>query len=100
MADITNVDAGKLRQTAQKIGNLAEQLSSNVTKINDAMNALKKGWQSDVATRFMENWHADQDALTEMVEQYREVQELMAELAQDYENSENEVGEMVAKLKI
>ena len=100
MADITNVDTAKLRQTAQRIGNLAEDLSGNVAKINDAMNALKKGWQSEAATKFMESWQADQDALTEMVDQYREVQELMTELAQDFENSENEVSAMVARLKI
>ncbi len=100
MADMTNVDAGKLRQTAQKIGSLAGDLSGNVTKINEAMNNLSKGWQSEAASRFLQSWHADQDALREMVDQYNEVQELMLELAQDFEASENEAANLVAKLKI
>ena len=100
MADMTNVDADKLRQTAQKIGSLAGELSGNVAKINDAMNALAKGWQSEAATQFMQNWQADQEALKEMVDQYNEVQEIMNELAQDFDNSENEVGGLVGKLKI
>ncbi len=100
MADMTNVDADKLRQTAQKIGSLAGELSGNVAKINDAMNALAKGWRSEAATQFMQNWQADQEALKEMVDQYNEVQELMNELAQDFDNSENEVGGLVGKLKI
>ena len=100
MADMTNVDADKLRQTAQKIGSLAGELSGNVAKINDAMNVLAKGWQSEAATQFMQNWHADQEALKEMVDQYNEVQEIMNELAQDFDNSENEVGGLVGKLKI
>ena len=100
MADMTNVDPARIRQSARKIGALAGDLSGNVSKINEAMNALAKGWQSDVATRFMQNWHSDEEALKEMVDQYREVEELMQELAQDFENSENEVGGMVAKLKI
>ena len=100
MADMTNVDPAKIRQSANKIGSLAGDLNGNVNKINEAMNSLSKGWQSDVATKFMQNWQADQEALKEMVDQYKEVEELMMELAQDYENSESEVGGMVAKLKI
>ncbi len=100
MADMTNVDADKLRQTAQRIGNLAGDLSGNVAKINDALNNLSKSWQSEVATQFMQNWQADQEALKEMVDQYTEIQELMLELAQDFDSSENEVSSLVGKLKI
>ena len=100
MADMTNVDAAKLRQTASKIGNLASDLNVNVSKINDALNNLSKGWQSDVATRFMQNWQADQEALHEMVDQYMEMTDLLTELAVDFENSENEVKGMIGKLKI
>jgi len=100
MADMTNVDADKLRQTASKIGNLASDLNVNVSKINDALNNLSKGWQSDVATRFMQNWQADQEALHEMVDQYMEMTDLLTELAVDFENSDNEVRGMIGKLKI
>ena len=100
MADMTNVDAARLRQTASKIGNLASDLNVNVSKINDALNNLSKGWQSDVATRFMQNWQADQEALHEMVDQYMEMTDLLTELAVDFENSENEVKGMIGKLKI
>ena len=100
MADMTNVDAARLRQTASKIGNLASDLNVNVSKINDALNNLSKGWQSDVATRFMQNWQADQEALHEMVDQYMEMTDLLTELAVDFENSENEVKGMIGKLKM
>ncbi|MCR4903473.1 MAG: WXG100 family type VII secretion target [Butyrivibrio sp.] len=100
MADMTNVDADKLRQTAQKIGSLAGELSGNVAKINDALNSLSKSWQSEVATQFMQNWHTDEEALQEMVDQYNEIEELMQELAQDFDSSENDVSGMVGKLKI
>ena len=62
MADMTNVDPAKIRQSASKIGALASDLNGNVTKINDALNSLSKGWQSEVATQFMQNWRADQEA--------------------------------------
>ncbi len=100
MADMTNVDADKIRQTAGKIGNLASDLNSNVSKINDALNSLSKGWQSEAATKFMQNWQADQEALHEMVDQYMEVTDLLSELAQDFENSESEVAGMIGRLKI
>ena len=100
MADMTNVDAAKLRQTASRIGNLAGQLSGNVNKIGETLNNLSKSWQSEAATRFMQNWHADEEALREMVDQYNEVQDIMNELAQDFDSSENEVEGLVGKLKI
>ena len=100
MADMTNVDAGRLRQTAQKIGSLAGDLSGNVAKINEALNNLAKSWQSEAATQFMQNWRTDEEALKEMVDQYNEVQEIMLELAQDFEASESETGDMVAKLHL
>ena len=100
MADMTNVDAGKLRQTASRIGSLAGELSGNVNKINDVLNNLSKSWQSDAASQFMQNWYTDEEALKEMVDQYREVQDIMNELAQDFDSSENEVDGLVGKLKI
>ena len=100
MADMTNVDAGKLRQTASKIGSLAGELSGNVSKINEALNGLSKSWQSEAATQFMQNWRMDEEALKEMVDQYNEVSEIMNELAQDFDASENEVDGLVSKVKI
>ncbi len=100
MADMTNVDAAKLKQTASRIGSLAGELSGNVNKINEVLNNLSKSWQSEAATQFMQNWRTDEEALKEMVEQYREVQDIMNELAQDFSNSENEVDGLVGKLKI
>ncbi|MCR4850640.1 MAG: WXG100 family type VII secretion target [Lachnospiraceae bacterium] len=100
MADMTNVDPGKLRQAAQKISSLASDLSGQVSKINDTLDNLSKGWQSETATQFMKNWATDREALLEMVEQYNEVGELMNELAQDFESSDSEVNSMVGKLKL
>ena len=100
MADMTNVDAAKLRQTAQRIGSLASQLNSDVTKINDALNNLSKSWQSEAATQFMQNWRTDEEALKEMVDQYKEVQDIMTELAASYDSSEDEVSGMIGKLKV
>ena len=100
MADMTNVDAGKLRQTASKIGSLAGELNGNVTKIGETLNNLTKSWKSEAATKFMQNWRTDEDALREMVEQYKEVQDIMNELAQDFDASDRETESMVGKLKI
>ena len=100
MADMTNVDAAKLRQSASRIGNLAGELSGNVNKINETLNNLSKSWVSEAATRFMQNWRTDEEALKEMVDQYREVSDIMNELAQDFEASENESESLVSKIKI
>ena len=100
MADMTNVDAAKLLQSASRIGNLAGELSGNVNKINETLNNLSKSWVSEAATRFLQNWRTDEEALKEMVDQYNEVADLMNELASDFDASENEVEGMVGKLKI
>lgn len=97
---MTNVDAAKLRQSASRIGNLAGELSGNVNKINETLNNLSKSWVSEAATKFLQNWRTDEEALKEMVDQYNEVADLMNELASDFDASENEVEGMVGKLKI
>ncbi len=99
MADMTNVDADRLRQAANRVGDLAGELSTNVGKINDALDNLSKGWQSEVATKFLQNWQADREALNEMLDQYLEVGDIMNELANDYEASESEVQGLLGKLK-
>ncbi len=100
MADMTNVDAAKLRQSASRIGNLASELSGNVNKINETLNNLSKSWVSEAATKFLQNWRTDEEALKEMLDQYNEVADLMNELASDFDASENEVEGMVGKLKV
>lgn len=100
MADMSNVDAAKLRQSASRIGNLASELSGNVNKINETLNNLSKSWVSEAATKFLQNWRTDEEALKEMVDQYNEVADLMNELASDFDASENEIEGMVGKLKI
>ncbi|MBE5860521.1 MAG: WXG100 family type VII secretion target [Butyrivibrio sp.] len=100
MADMTNVDADRLRQAANRVNSLAGDMSSNVGKINDALANLSKGWQSEVATKFLSNWQADQEALNEMVDQYLEIGDIMNELASDYEASESEVQGLMGKLRI
>ena len=100
MADTTNVNAEKLKQSGQKIGLYCRDINTAVTKINETMNNLAKGWKSDAATRFMQNWQADRDALQEMMDQYGEIADMMLELATEFENSENETGSLVAKLKV
>jgi WXG100 family type VII secretion target len=99
MADMTNVDADRLRQAANRVGDLAGELSTNVRKINDALDNLSKGWQSEVATKFLQSWQADREALDEMLDQYLEVGDIMNELANDYEASESEVQGLLGKLK-
>ena len=100
MADMTNVDAAKLRQSASRIGNLAGELSGNVNKINETLNNLSKSWVSEAATKFLQNWRTDEEALKEMVDQYNEVADLMNELASDFDASENEVEGMVGEVKV
>ena len=100
MADMTNVDASKLRQSASKIGNLSGELSGIVNKIKDCLTGLSKSWQSEAATEFMKNWQSDEEALREMADQYHEIMDLMNELAQDFEASEGEVQGLVGKLRI
>ncbi len=97
---MTNVDAGKLRQSASRISSLASELSGNVSKINDTIGNLSKSWVSDAATQFLQNWQTDEEALLEMVDQYREIADIMTELAQDFEASENESESLVGKIKI
>ena len=100
MAKLSNVDAAKIRSTAQKLGDIEAEIRTCVGKINDAISALDKGWQSEVKAQFMGVWQEDAEALCEMMEQYAEVQELLQQAAQDFERTEENMTSHVRKLRV
>lgn len=99
MANLSNVDADKIRSTASKLADTVADIISQVNKINDAMMSLDNGWKSEVKAQFMENWFEDSEALIEMMEQYEEVDTLLEEAAQNFEKNEEEMIAEVGKLK-
>lgn len=98
MANLSNVDAAKIRATAQKLADIDADIISCVRKINDAISSLNKGWKSEVKAQFMAKWQEDAEALCEMMEQYEEVQELLLKSAQDFERTEEDMASQVRKL--
>ena len=99
MANMTHVDAAKIRSTAQKLSDIDTSIFNCVEKLSDAMAALDKGWTSEVKASFMQTWAADAEALCEMIDQYVEVQEMLLEAAEDFDNTENEMAAQVAALR-
>ena len=99
MADLTNVDGAKIRATAQKLADIDLDILACVRKINDALAALDKGWQSEVKTGFMQNWQHDAEALCEMMEQYTEVQQLLSDAAAEFDRAEEEMRSQVSSLR-
>lgn len=99
MANLSNVDADKIRATARKLGDIVEGIVDQVGKISDAMVSLDKGWISDVKDQFLEKWLEDSDALIEMMEQYEEVDSLLEQAAKTFEQNEEDMIAEVGKLK-
>ena len=99
MANLTNVDAGKLQSAAQKLEDIDREIVSCVRKLHEAISTLDRGWKSEVKTQFMKNWEHDADALCEMMEQYEEVQRLILEAARDFDNTEQEMLSQVRQLR-
>lgn len=99
MANLSNVDAAKIRAAAQKLSGIEADIQGNVGKISDAMDRLDKGWTSEVKTQFLSVWQEDAEALVEMMGQYMEINELLTQAAQEFEQTENDMVSEVGKLK-
>lgn len=91
MAALSNVDSEKIRSTVSRLDGIAESISGCVGKFADAIEALDKGWVSDVKADFMARYQKDWQAMQEMLLQYREISAQLLDTATDLEKTESEI---------
>jgi WXG100 family type VII secretion target len=99
MADVSNVDAEKIRATVPQLEQVAAGLTAQVTKVKDAVANLDRGWISTVKAEFMTRYRKDEAAMQEMLEQFRELNDLLKETANDFEQTEREILSSLSVLK-
>ncbi len=91
MASLSNVDPEKIRSTVSKLDGIIQSVSGCVDKFADAVEALDKGWVSDVKADFMSRYQKDWEAMQEMLNQYREISAQLLETANDVEKTEGDI---------
>jgi len=99
MADLSNVDAEKIRATVPQLEQVAAGLTAQVTKVKDAVANLDRGWTSTVKAEFMTRYRKDEAAMQEMLEQFRELNDLLKETANNFEQTESEILSSLSVLK-
>lgn len=99
MADMSNVDSEKILATANQLDGIVGAMNTQMTKIQDAVAGLDKGWTSPVKAEFMMRFQVDQDAMGEMLMQYIEISEQLKETATDFSKTESEIMSSVSALK-
>lgn len=99
MADLSNVDAEKIRATVPQLEQVAAGLTAQVNKVKDAVANLDRGWISTVKAEFMTRYRKDEAAMQEMLEQFRELNDLLKETANDFEQTEREILSSLSVLK-
>ncbi len=99
MADLSNVDAEKIRATVPQLEQVAAGLTAQVNKVKDAVANLDRGWISTVKAEFMTRYRKDEAAMQEMLEQFRELNDLLKETANDFEQTEREILSSFSVLK-
>lgn len=99
MADVSNVDAEKIRATVPQLEQVAAGLTAQVNKVKDAVANLDRGWISTVKAEFMTRYRKDEAAMQEMLEQFRELNDLLKETANDFEQTEREILSSFSVLK-
>ncbi|HWR55742.1 MAG TPA: WXG100 family type VII secretion target [Negativicutes bacterium] len=99
MADVSNVDAEKIRATVPQLEQVAAGLTAQVNKVKDAVANLDRGWISTVKAEFMTRYRKDEAAMQEMLEQFRELNDLLKETANDFEQTEREILSSLSVLK-
>lgn len=98
MADMTNVDTGRIKSVVSQMDNLVDGMRADSIKIREAINALDKGWNADSKAKFMSRFRAEEEALVEMLEQYLEIGQVLREAADDFERTENEISSQCGSL--
>ncbi len=90
MADMSNVDSDKILSAVGQLEGIVDRMNGCVGKFADAIEALDKGWVSEVKAGFMATYQNDWEAMQEMLGQLREINAMLREAAQDFDKTENE----------
>ncbi len=90
MADMSNIDSDKILSAVGQLEGIVDRMNGCVGKFADAIEALDKGWVSEVKAGFMATYQNDWDAMQEMLGQLREINAMLREAAQDFDKTENE----------
>jgi uncharacterized protein YukE len=99
MPDISNIDSEKILSSVGQLDGIVDRMNGCVGKFADAIEALDKGWVSEVKGPFMANYQKDWDAMQEMLSQLREIGTALREAAADFDKTENEMLSGVNALK-
>ena len=99
MSDASNVDSDKLLAAAGQMEGIVDRMNRQVMKFTEAIEALDKGWVSDVKSGFMSTYRTDLDAMQEMISQLTELNALLRESAADFDKTENEAVASVGSLR-
>ena len=99
MPDISNIDSEKILSTASQLDGIIDRMGGCVSKFNDAISALDKGWVSEVKAAFMADYQVDREALAEMFGQLREISESLRVAAADFDKTEGDIATGVKALR-
>lgn len=91
MPDMSNIDSEKILSMTDQLDGIVDRMQGSVGKFTDAIEALDKGWVSEVKAGFMATWQTDWEAMQEMLAQLREVHEALRAAAADFDSTENDI---------
>ena len=99
MPDISNIDSEKILGAAGQLDGVADRINGCVMKFADAIEALDKGWVSEVKAGFMDTYRGDMDAMQEMISQLYEINTGLREAATDFDKTEGDIVSSVGALR-
>ena len=99
MPDISNIDSEKILSAASQLDGVVDRMNGCVGKFADAIEALDKGWVSEVKAGFMATYQLDWEAMQEMLFQLREINDGLREAAGDFDKTEGEITSGVKSLR-
>ncbi|MCL2699923.1 MAG: WXG100 family type VII secretion target [Defluviitaleaceae bacterium] len=91
MPDISNIDSEKILSAVGQLDGVVDRMNGCVGKFADAIEALDKGWVSEVKSTFMSSYQRDWEAMQEMLSQLREINTTLREAASDFDKTESEL---------
>ena len=99
MPDISNIDSEKILAAVSQLDAVIDRMNGCVGKFADAIEALDRGWISEVKGGFMSTYQTDWEAMQEMLAQLREINEGLRDSAGEFDKMEGEVTNGVKALR-
>ena len=91
-------DSGKMQNVSKELDGLHNNLKSNLQKMDEYVDTLKKLWQSEAAATYINNYQSHAADVKALATAMQGCSQTLAQIAQSYDKADRDAQEAIQSL--